>query len=507
MSVILPLIIILFMVGCSDDKNYYITNEVPQEEEKIPPPGILPVVFISGTPSEMGYQYGQQLRDYIVMVKNSLWAQLLAKDDKETILGHLSQYNDVIKNEAPEMVEIMSGMAGGADVDYEDILMINSFVDVAWAQPVESCSGFAAWGDATKDGKTIAAINFDFMPDPFSYRATIIAFPDQGNSFIATGFAGVLANNFFMNEKGLVELNNHGEYIRPEDKGYGLPAMVIAGYIAMTCNTWEEARDFMLNATVSMGVARHFEDIGGGGCVVESTADKAMARYAGDFGENNYLIDTNHWVMPEMSDTKWPSPGPGSSEYRYMTIEKYLQDQYGNLDVNAFMDILGESERYWDGSEWQYVDGWAGNTLNALGSPGIGTHTCQVAVPADKTVYLRMGDATGLWGTLAPYLTGEFVKLVLEDSPASVTATAASSAQNDLWMASQAIVGSTNLDLVDKLNEAKEAYWQGLAYQAEAALQTGDEALRSYSKAATNLCKSQAYALQVQHMAQSLLEE
>jgi len=40
------------------------------------------------------------------------------------------------------------------------------------------------------------------------------------------------------------------------------------------------------------------------------------------------------------------------------------------------------------------------------------------------------------------------------------------------------------------------------AGSAEAALQTGDEALKSYSKAATCFCKTQAYALQVKRMAE-----
>jgi hypothetical protein len=465
-----------------------------------PPPGVMPVVFIRGKPHDMGFQYGRQLAAYIVRVKQALWAQLLQKADKASLLQHLLKYDAVIRKEAPEMIPIMEGMAAGSGVSYEDILMINSYVDVAWARPVQACSGFAAWGKATKDGKTIAAINFDFFPNPFSYRAIIIAYPDQGNSFISTGYAGVLGNNFTLNEKGLVELNNHGEYVRPEDKGYGLPAMLIPGHIAMTYGTWEEARDFMLNATISMGVVRHFEDIEGAGCVVESTAAKATVRYAGDFGENDYLIDTNHWLIEAMKDTKWPIPRPGSSEYRYMTVEKSVRDQHGSLDVEAFMKILGDSKRYWDGKAWQCPEGWTGNTVNCV-SPVTGTHATQIAVPAERTVYVRTGDATSLWGTLAPGHTAEFVKLVLEDSPAGVTATAGKTAQQDLWHAAQTLVDSTNLNLIRMLDRAKIQYWQGLAYQADGANETADQALMSYSQAASCFCKAQAHARQVRRLA------
>ncbi len=458
-----------------------------------PPPGVMPVVFLEGKPYDMGHQYGRQLASYILRVKDSLWSQLLAREDKAAVLPHLLKYDQVIRKEAPEMVPIMEGMAAGAGVSYEDILMINCFVDVAWARPVESCSGLAAWGTATEEGKVIAGINFDFMPEPFAYRAVIVAYPEQGNSFISTGYAGVLGNNFTLNDRGLVELNNHGEYHRPEDKGYGLPAMLIPGYIAMTCDTWEEARDFMLNATRSMGVVRHFQDADGGGCVVESTADKAVVRQAGDFGEKDYLIDTNHWLTEEMKDSQWPSPRPGNSEYRYMTIEKFLQDHHGRLTASSFMEVLGMGDRYWDGTSWQEPEGWTKNTVNCL-STRFGTHASHVAVPADKTVYIRSGDATGMWGTLAPNATGSFVKLVLEKDPRAVVTGAIDEAQQDVWRASERVSASGNLALMERLNKAKKMYWRAQSHRVEASRLGGDEALASLSRAATCACKAQAHA-------------
>jgi len=481
----------VFEADCQTRALQFYTHEA--DEIGPLPPGVMPVVFLKGKPYEMGHQYGTQLMDYIVRVKDSLWGQLLKKEDKATVLKHLLEYDKVIRNEAPEMIPIMRGMAAGARVDYDDILMINCFVDVAWARPVESCSGLAAWGSATKEGKTIAGINFDFTPEPFSYRAVVIAYPEEGNSFISTGYAGVLGNNFTMNDKGLVELNNHGEYIRPQDKGYGLPAMLIPGYIAMTCSTWEEARDFMLKSTISMGVVRHFQDTGGGGCVVESTADKSAVRYSGDFGEKDYLIDTNHWLTSEMEDTKWPMPRPGNSEYRYMSVEKFLQDNHGNLDVSSFMEILGIGDRFWDGKEWQVPEGWSKNTVNCL-SEKFGTHASQIAVPADKTVYIRTGDATGMWGTLAPNESGEFVTLALNDNPEAIVAAAIQAAQQDLWRASEKVFESGDIALMDKLNRVKKAYWRAQGYFVKASNQGGDDCLATLGKAASQACKAQAYS-------------
>jgi hypothetical protein len=257
----------------------------------------------------------------------------------------------------------------------------------------------------------------------------------------------------------------------------------------------------MLKATISMGVVRHFEDQDGGGCIVESTAALRQVRYAGDFGEGDYLIDIQHWLKPEMAPSKWPKPNM-SSKYRYRTLEKFIRDHYGKLDVEAVMGIMGEHGKYWDGEQWQHVDGWSNpNTIDRLIKP-FGTHTGHIAVPEEKTVYLRTGGSTALWGTLAPNLSGEFVKLVLEDNPAAVTATAESTARHELWVASKALMDSTNLPLIEKLNEAKIYYWHGLAYRAQAANQTGDKALKSYSKASSCFCKTQAYARQVKRVAE-----
>ena len=468
------------------------------------PPDVMPVIFISGEPYDMGYQYGQQADDYIIRVKDRLWNNLLANDDRATILTLLRKYEATMKEEIPEFIDIMRGMARGAGVDYEDILVINCFVDAAWARPADFCSGLAAWDSATPDGKTIVGINFDFMSDPFAYRVVIVAHPSFGNSYISTGWAGTLGGNFYLNEKGLVETNHHGEYVRDQDKAFGVPAFVLPAFAVTKYDTAEEARDFLLEVPKSMGVIRMLTDAEGGKYVIESTADLAFYREPGDFGEDDYLMVTNHWIMPEMDATKWPVPGPGSSQFRYLTIEKLARDNHGSIDLDTLKEILGV-EDYWDGSKWHY---------NMRFSPLIvcGRQlTAQIAIPEDLTAYILTGDSHAIRPDGAPFSTGQYVKYTLTEDVPSFNAMVKGYALDALTLASRelndagyllgrgVLPTATNLALNGWLNDAKLAYWAGLekTIEAEKAGFAGNKnaSLAAYAEASTYFSKAQAYAL------------
>ncbi len=110
------------------------------EDGYVNPPSFFPIVYISGSEFEMGYQYGYQAGKYISLVKDGLWSSLLERHDKETILNKLSEYESYVANELPEVnyLEILRGIAVGAqdagyNVTYWDVLLINYQVEFEWA--------------------------------------------------------------------------------------------------------------------------------------------------------------------------------------------------------------------------------------------------------------------------------------------------------------------------------------------------------------------------------------
>ena len=479
-----------------------------------PPPGVMPIVYLSGTEYEMGYQYGQQAGAYIEIVKDGLWASLLARYDKAEILDKLTGYEAYVKKLAGvDYVAILKGIADGArdagyDVSYEDVLTINYQVELEWLpHPKSSCTNMAMWGGATADGQTIAGSHFDFpWSNAYTYRVIIVAYPAKGNAFISTAIAGMLGNNFLMNDKGLVYMSNKSANARPEDIDYGVSDFILGPYVAMTCSTAEEAKETILSVKSTNGINRLLVDKNGGAYAVEATAALAAVRAPGDFGEKDYLIAANHFVNPEMKETQKPWEAIKyypASWYRYQTAAKYIEDNYGKMDVDAVMSLL-TSSKYWNGTEWHYNAWWTGNTINRFSAWG-GTVASQIAVPGEGTVYICTGNpGTSYWSVGAPGQTGQYVKLQLKNSP-SATANTVKKAAFSEFLSLAKLLTSLNLEkrlsiasilaVDEQLDLVRDQYWKGVRYLVKASLtEDKNSTLKLYSEASTEFAKVQAGA-------------
>ncbi|MGP4006028.1 C45 family autoproteolytic acyltransferase/hydolase [Streptomyces sp. 4N124] len=140
----------------------------------------LPVVDISGTPSQRGRQYGEAVApqlgaalDYYAEafgVSSGLtWPQVTAR---------AARWLEPVRDYAPHLLEEMQGIADGAGVDLLDVLALNargeviyddSFArmregrtTVAEEEPAEGCTSFAAYGPASGDGHVWAGQNWDW---------------------------------------------------------------------------------------------------------------------------------------------------------------------------------------------------------------------------------------------------------------------------------------------------------------------------------------------------------
>jgi hypothetical protein len=203
------------------------------------PPGILPVVILSGSDYEMGYQYGQQAGAHIRLNAQASWASALQRFSHDGARNALKANQHFIQEYTPENIEIMKGMAAGAtaagyDLSYEDALMMNTVLpdpetsnypagaEESDLPPRKSCSVCSAWGTATKDGRLIGLDTVDGGGE--SFRAVIIvAYPDEGHNYMCGAVAGEIGEHFYMNNTGLF-IGNSGGGASPRavDSDYGL---------------------------------------------------------------------------------------------------------------------------------------------------------------------------------------------------------------------------------------------------------------------------------------------
>jgi isopenicillin-N N-acyltransferase-like protein len=86
-----------------------------------------PVIEIGGAPYERGRQYGRQAADLIRFNLDRYW-QLFQHNSglcRQAVLKQVPPYLKPIKDYAPHLVEEMLGIAAGAEVLFEEILVLN----------------------------------------------------------------------------------------------------------------------------------------------------------------------------------------------------------------------------------------------------------------------------------------------------------------------------------------------------------------------------------------------
>jgi hypothetical protein len=478
------------------------------------PPDVRPVVFVSGTPYEMGVQYGEQARELIARNAEYLYSQILPKYGTwEAMVQQMAPYEALVVDQAPEIAEMWRGIAAGSGESYETIAMVNLELPL-FVMPTDAeeppCSHITAWGRATKDHKLIVGENLDqgFIGN---YTVVLVAFPSEGNSFIMTPpWAGEVGGGFQMNNKGLAITGSGGQGAREEDMQVGFPAMAAKAHIIWTCDTAEQAKDAYVALNPNGAELAQFADASNDVYVVEHTSAASVVRRAGDYGERDYLIATNGFLSEELQGAMYPDPWNGGWYDwlpRYNTYEKLIRDNFGRIGVGSIMAFTGCHD-YWDGKAW-HRNVWS--TKPAIDSQSCWTpemrdiyYKClmrAVAVPADLTAYLMQGQTDIRAGTV-PQATGEFCKLVLGDGAVAVALQAQDDAQVQIWYAARnlatgRVAATASRDA--KLEKAKAVFWKGLNLLAKAGVATDvNVAQARYGEAVTCFCKAQCFAEQAQ---------
>ncbi|MGW2228091.1 C45 family autoproteolytic acyltransferase/hydolase [Streptomyces formicae] len=137
-------------------------------------PRTLPVIEISGGPTERGRQYGEAVRPLIHSALG-YYEEAFGHSAGLTwdrVTTRAARWLEPVRAYAPDLVDEMRGIAEGAGVTLLDVLALNargeviydkSFADMAEEEePAEGCTSFAAYGEASGDGHVWAGQNWDW---------------------------------------------------------------------------------------------------------------------------------------------------------------------------------------------------------------------------------------------------------------------------------------------------------------------------------------------------------
>ncbi len=171
------------------------------------------VLFLKGTPEEMGAQHGtllkaevQNLMDrvlYGVGVGSSFAKSRWFFSEIEEATGRFGKFVD------PRYTREMDAMASAAGVLREEARLANYFPELF------HCSGFAVFGDATVGGRMYHGRILDYMKGiGLEQNATVIVYqPEQGHAWVNISYAGFIGSVTAMNAKHISvgEMGGRGE--------------------------------------------------------------------------------------------------------------------------------------------------------------------------------------------------------------------------------------------------------------------------------------------------------
>ncbi|GAA5261694.1 C45 family autoproteolytic acyltransferase/hydolase [Methanocalculus sp. MC3] len=484
-------IILVLLISVAPTAAYTPTSTAPVSPAYLPPPGVMPVVILSGSPYEMGYQYGLQVPDYIAIVRDSSLASALTRDSYANIVNASLVSQEYIRTELTDFdfIRFFDGISDamndqGIPFSPLDPIIMHYYGNREGPAVQEHCTAFAVYEENTG---LIAGVNLDYYQVPSnSYGVILALYPDDGYSCILPSGAGRIGSNAVVNEEGLVYIVTSAPSRGPGDSGPGIIGFLELAYVGMTAGSVPEAENILLSITRGFSLNRLLADSSGAMEVIEASRVRSAIREPTKTSRFDSIIATNHYFEPAMrpSQPVWdPLEYNPSSYYRYSTVEKIISDYTKPMDYTFFKEILSSCD-WWDGQRWHRDDPFSTNTVNRF-HPDAPTLYSFIAVPGDDIVSICTGNPDSpMWGTLAPGQTGTYVNITVGTSPETLVYNLRSDAKSEMWEAMKRVQDRSMT--ADTWDSIQHEYWEGVWWHDRATLE-GDHNTRSlsYARAAT----------------------
>jgi len=317
--------------------------------------GIWTIVWLSGTPYEMGFQQGQLLHDQIENgIKNSQYVKDINGQIQIATLAQVDKFAEL--NSYPDIVQECEGMVAAAgDVGWSmELCLFINFGDVmveildklpfAARAPRPGCSQMMVTGDATADGRTYHGRILDWAEIDFLlwYPTILVRQPIDGLPHVFIGFPGNLSPYSGMNVAGLSMASNESDGVDGSQSDYsGRSHVQMMGQMLKRSASLDEAIAFMQGenhmSVEQIGIAD--ANLGRAG-VFEMTAKKTAVREMTE----GVLWMTNHFVHPDMEALDL-DPAGESSLRRFTRFSQLLppdgtESRYGTFDPPEVVRVL-----------------------------------------------------------------------------------------------------------------------------------------------------------------------
>jgi isopenicillin-N N-acyltransferase-like protein len=192
----------------------------------------------------------------------------------------------------PRYVEEIMGIAEGADVPMDDIVVLNAMEAVTTdALHLTKCTSMAVNEDRTADEHVLIAHNEDWLPEDEQGVVVIHAIPDDEPPFLAMTYGGLLPNVGF-NAAGIAQCCDS---VYPTDSRIGIPRIVVSRAVLGSSTLGDAIRH-----TLSPHRAAGYNHLLAHECGELYNVEVSARQFAIHHGTDGYAVHTNFYIDPMM---------------------------------------------------------------------------------------------------------------------------------------------------------------------------------------------------------------
>jgi isopenicillin-N N-acyltransferase-like protein len=302
-------------------------------------PQAIPMIHVRGSPRERGRQQGEGAQAQITSMLTTYRGLLPAASDMEwdEALCESLKFLPYAEAAYPHFVEELRGISEGANVDFKDVWLLNCYEKVIESQPM-SCTALAVRDDHTADGHVLLAHNEDWIWEDRDHVYLVRAEPDDGPAFIGMTYGALLPNVGF-NEAGIgIAINS----VYATDGQAGVPRILFSRAI-LNATTIGGAIRACVPQQRAGGYNYLLADSHGELYCVESSATVHAILY----GQEGWLVHTNHYLSPQMQALEQPGIYAGS-HVRLNRARRLLETRIeeGKVTIADLQAILRDHVNY-----------------------------------------------------------------------------------------------------------------------------------------------------------------
>ena len=297
------------------------------------------LIEVSGSPYDRGLLYGRQAAPEIGRSVGHYGAQAKALGlDEQHLAQMVREYLPILETFDQRQIEEMRGIAAGAEVSFELIVLVNARTELfasARREP-DGCTGVVVRPSATREKTLIHAHNWDWKYDSAESCVILRIRNEDGPDILTFTEAGALAR-FGFNARGICITANGLECER-DYRNAGVPLALIRRklleqtHLALALRTAyttpKSGSNNMIISHAASGLVYDFE------CAPDETF---MVQ-----PENGLLVHANHWLSP-IALTKLRECGMAdapSTFYRELRAREALAAKAGDLTVDDVVKVM-----------------------------------------------------------------------------------------------------------------------------------------------------------------------